>query len=235
MAGAPLAALMAALQPPYGGNDSFTKLLINGNGPNGSTAIKDISAGAHAITPNGDVQISTVQSKFGGSSLFFGSSSAYLSLDGSSDFAFGTGDFTIEMWVYHTALGTSGSTYIDCTNGTDSTTGFFLYVNTGTRNVILHLNGAARITSSIGLSLNTWYHIALVRSAGTTRLYVDGVQSGSSYSDGNNYTSAPSYPRIGAYWFNGNFGMIGHMSPIRISKGVARWTGNFAHPARPYT
>jgi len=53
--------------------------------------------------------------------------------------------------------------------------------------------------------------------------------------DSNNYLSAPGYPRIGGYWFNDNFGMIGRLSPIRISKGIARWTGNFAPPARPYT
>jgi len=73
-----------------------------------------------------------------------------------------------------------------------------------------------------------------VRNAGTTRLYINGTQRGT-YVDSNNYLSAPGYPRIGGYWFNDNFGMIGRLSPIRISKGIARWTGNFAPPARPYT
>jgi len=151
MSGAAAAMLLAALAPPYGGNDSFTKLLINGNGTDGSATIKDVSASAHAITRVGDVKVSAAQSQFGGSSLIFDGAGDYLALDGSSDFAFGTGDFTIELWAYHTADDTSGSTYIDCTTGTDSANGFLLYASPGTCNVIMHLSGAVRITSSIGL------------------------------------------------------------------------------------
>jgi hypothetical protein len=60
----------------------------------------------HTITVNGNTQISTAQSKFGGSSAAVDGAGDYLSIASTSDFGFGTGDFTIEGWFYKTAVAT---------------------------------------------------------------------------------------------------------------------------------
>jgi len=52
-------------------NYSSVSLLLNGNGTNGSTTFTDSSVNNHTITRNGNAQISTTQSKFGGSSMYF--------------------------------------------------------------------------------------------------------------------------------------------------------------------
>ena len=65
-------------------------LLLYGDGTNGSTAIVDSSSNAHAITVNGDAQISTAQSKFGGASMYFDGTGDYITAPSDSSFDFGT-------------------------------------------------------------------------------------------------------------------------------------------------
>ena len=79
---------------------SSTKLLLNGNGTNGSTTFTDSSNSSHTVTASGNAQISTTQSKFGGSSMYFDGSGDYLVIaqDTSTDLS-GVVDFTIEAWV----------------------------------------------------------------------------------------------------------------------------------------
>ena len=67
---------------------------------------------------------------------------------------------------------------------------------------------------------NTWQHIAVVKYNGNTKIYVDGTQSGSTYSDSNSYT-ATDMDAIGYHPF------AGYIDEFRITKGVARYTGNF--------
>lgn len=75
-------------------------LLCHFNGTNGSTAFTDNSKNKTTFTVNGNSQISTVQSKFGGASAYLDGTGDYLSSPSVSDFAFGTGNFTIECWIY---------------------------------------------------------------------------------------------------------------------------------------
>ena len=70
-------------------------------GVNNSTAIMDYSYYRTLLTVAGDAKISTTQSKFGGSSLYLDGTGDYIYADGSaSKYAFGTGDFSISMWIY---------------------------------------------------------------------------------------------------------------------------------------
>ena len=73
----------------------------------------------------------------------------------------------------------------------------------------------------------SWFHIALTRASGSTRLFVNGVQSGSTYADTNNYIVAASRPRIGQ-------SVVGNMDEVRVIKGYAVWTSDFTPPTGPY-
>src|SRR3990167_1626483 len=79
--------------------DTYTKLLIHGDGADAATAVYDHSIYTQQITCNGNAQIDTAQSKFGGASILFDGTGDYLSIPDSDDFHFGTGDFTIEFWI----------------------------------------------------------------------------------------------------------------------------------------
>lgn len=53
-----------------------------------------------SVNPNGNPMISSAQKKFGDGSLSLGGAGDHLQIPGGSNFAFGTGDFTVEGWFY---------------------------------------------------------------------------------------------------------------------------------------
>jgi len=164
---------------------------------------------------------------FSSGSVYFDDTSKYLDISSSSDFAYGTGDFTWECWVYIIqggyALdhGSNGGTIVL------SHTSVSLYYNTtvGTGSV-LYTTGFGTIPTE------TWTHIAAVRSGGTTYLYTNGVLS-SSASDSHNYGSQAV--RIGQYGGGGSNYFGGYISDLRIVKGTAVYTSAFTPPTGPLT
>lgn len=232
MSGGAAAMLLAALQPPYGGNDAYTKLLISGNGPDGSTAIKDISAGAHTVTCNGDAQISTAQSKFGGSSIVFDGTGDYLSVGNHADWNFGTGDYTLELMVRRPVSQASFAGLFSGANST-GTSGWGIGFNGTTNCVYVGHSGALLVSSPNVLPANQWVHVAVVRSGASLVIYYDGVAQ-ATYNIG----AAAMNSGGEGLWIGhapGAASFSGNLASLRISKGIARWTGNFAPPARPYT
>ena len=94
-------------------------------------------------------------------------------------------------------------------------------------------NGTTTITSpSYTLSTNTWYHIAVSRSGTTTRMFLDGVQTGSSWTDTTNYT-AVDYVCVGNN-YPATIGWAGYIDDVRITKGVARYTSTFTVPSSEF-
>ena len=147
--------------------------------------------------------------------------SKYLSIASNAAFGFGTGDFTIEAWIY-----INSTTGINLYDNRTSQFGNGINLNiTGNPPVpVYRPQGVNQITGS-SLSFNTWYHIAYVRISGVTTMYVNGTQSGSSYTDTQNIGSAnPIY--IGA---NYNIGSLsdGYISNLRVIKGTGLYTGGF--------
>ncbi len=87
------------------------------SGSNGSTTFVDNSPVTKSFTVNGNSQISTAQSKFGSSSLLLDGTGDYLSSPSNADYAFGTGDFTIECWAYRSTGNDNGILQISSTAG----------------------------------------------------------------------------------------------------------------------
>lgn len=201
---------------------------LNGIGKFTVTAVAQVLRAKKGIQAFGNAQVSTAQSQFGGSSFLGDGTGDYLLITSHSDFAFGTGDFTIEAWVRPTNF-TSGPIIVDFRTG-DPQICPTLYINTSGV-VLYYTNGATRITGST-LSINTWYHIALCRSSASTKLFVNGTQVGSTYSDTNNYVEKPAY--ISAYGGGTTFGNLnGYIDEFRISKS-ARYTANFTPSTTPF-
>ena len=172
-------------------------------------------------------------------SVDFDGSGDYLSLATSSDFAFGTGDFTIEFW--HKCDGFSNYPHqldfrVDGSD-TGTTNSLVIYMdNSG----ITHfwLNGSIRISANKTVQLSQWQHVALVRNSSTTTLYLDGIPQGT-YSDSTNYGSSSSNSnplvigqRQGSYASNS---WDGRISNLRIVKGTAVYTSGFRPPYEPLT
>lgn len=182
----------------------------------------------HAVTLSGNAARSSAQSKFGGYSAAFEGSGGLVAIASSSDFAFNTGDFTIEFWYWQSVAGTAH--LVDC-RPTESNNGAYvcLYVSSSAK-ISLWVNSADRITGG-AVTTGTWNHVALCRSGGSTRLFVNGAQAGSTYADTTSYISSPV--NIGA---SGNFATVlkGYIDDLRITKGVARYTANFTPPSSAF-
>jgi len=162
-----------------------------------------------------------------GSASFSGSN--YLSLATSTAFGFGDEDFTIEMFVYPTSL-TGNALYDNRSAASESA----IYINlNSTGNVRVYVNGAYVITSTATVSINTWSHIALSRTNGLTKLFVNGSQSGSTYTDANDYGTTKPLVIGSTYATASNY--VGSISNIRVVKGVSVYTGAFTTTHSPLT
>lgn len=219
--------------------DSYTKSLLHINGIDQSTTfIDDATGGSHIWTAYGGAQIDTAQSKFGGASGLF-INSGYISASDSVDWYFGAGNFTIDFWLRLSSLpGGSDfahmwSQYIDDNNfihlgyGWNPKSWYFRY----------RLNGVYKINMVIAdtLSINTWYHIAIVRTGNTFKLFRNGSQVGSNYSSSNELGDLGSGVQIGRFRPTGpQYYLNGWLDEFRISKGIARWTSNFTPPTGEY-
>ena len=199
-------------------------LLLHGNGTNGSTTITDSSPTPKTVTAVGNAQISTTQSKFGGSSIAFDGTGDYLTVPNSSDLQFGSGDFTIETWAYIQ----NDSSYAIISYPVAG--GLLIAFYTGLFRVRRYAV-ADVITTSSPPSLNTWTHIAVCKSGSATRLFFNGVQAGSTAADTSNYTvNTDLYIATD----NAAFNLNGYIDDLRITKGVARYTANFTPPTAPF-
>jgi len=211
---------------------SNVSLLLHGDGTNGSTTIIDSSPSPKTVTAVGNAQISTAQSKFGGASIAFDGTGDYLTIaEVSSSFTFATGDFTIEFWLYPSNL--SGIVVlVDWRNAAGAQGDRPTIYRDGSN--LVFFAGINLITGTSALTNQLFQHIAVTKGSGSTRLFVNGTQVGSTYLDSKNYLS----PQGGAIYAgavgNGTFGMAGFIDELRITKGVARYTANFTPPTAPF-
>jgi len=176
----------------------------------------DASSVPKTITANGGATQSATQSKFGGKSAAFGGSGDSLSIP---SIALGTGDFVIECWLY---LNSVGGSYTGIYDARPNSQGAQPTLILSGSSIAWFTNAGFRITGS-ALSTGQWYHVAVARASGGTRMYVDGTQVGSTYSDPTNYASS-SAPFIGRL-FDG-YDLNGYIDDFRVTVGSARgYTG----------
>jgi hypothetical protein len=180
----------------------------------------------------GNAQISTAQTKFGSGSMYFDGSGDYLLPQSGPQYAFGTGNFTVECWIYATAANDS-PIYESRTTGLGST-GFTLTALSSS--VIRVYTGSSSLIASSGTTyLNTWTHVAVVRSGATTSLYINGTSVGTSAGMGN---LTDQSTLIGAGRYSGvstpNAFFTGYIDDLRITKGFARYTSNFTAPTTAF-
>ena len=175
--------------------------------------------------------------------------------DITDDLQFGFNDFTIDFWLYLNSLSGTTQTIVDFRPpGTPGTwlQGAWPVIQMTTGNVLVFtvktggVSGTttAKITGPT-LATATAYHIALTRSAGQTRLFVNGSQVGSTYADTNCYfCGGPGRTNWPCPLFGGDepnisatnvMGIDGWMDELRIVRGYAAWIANFTPPTKAYT
>lgn len=181
----------------------------------------------------GTSRISTAQKKYGSGSMLFNGSSDYIrTFCPTGTHQFRTGNFTIECWAYCTNLAGGNSGTMQIIDFRASALGELRPTLAVSSSCFIYFtSGTIRISSGT-ISTNTWYHVAVVRSSGSTNLYVDGINVGATYADTNNYLDGT--PIIGNYIPSPTYGFAGYIDDIRITKGVARYTANFTPPTQAF-
>ncbi len=204
-------------------------LLLHCDGTDGSTTFTDNSPTPKTVTAYGNAHIETDQSKFGGASGAFDGTGDYLVVANNGSHNFGTGDFTIEAWVrladaaaYRFLLGSLTNGYMMVAFNYTSNA-----INVGVGNVGWKAN-----FSGHSISANTWAHVALTRSSGSHRCFVNGTQVGTTVSDTTNYSFPAAGMTVGTQTGGSQFS--GYIDELRITKGVARYTANFTPPTEAF-
>lgn len=226
---------VAAL-PASGGVDISTKLLLHFNGDNGEAVFKDSSRFEHpVIVSSSNVTTSSAAVKFGNASVRFNGMPGYLQLDGSADFAFGSSNFTIDFWLRMNTIGVDSVLY-------DSRP---ITVNVGPYPLVwfradgrvCYYTDTTNIASTNPLVVGQWYHVAVVRTGtNTTKMFVNGVQTGSTYVDNNFYLNGANRPIIGIAGVDPTLLTTTPdcwIDELRVSD-IARWTQNFTPPSLAY-
>lgn len=191
-------------------NYNSVDILLPCDGTNGSTTFTDASNNARTVTANGNAQISTAQSKFGGASALFDGTGDYLSYTGGS-FNIRTGTWSIEMWARPNGVSDQvflaspgGSFYIQLVGGT-------FYVGDGATNTIS--------AASPGFTTNTWSWLVVTFDGTTYKVFVDGVSKATSTTllNNTNITSVNiGYRSNTVTYYNG------YIDDFRLTIGVVR-------------
>jgi hypothetical protein len=187
----------------------------------------------------GSAVTTVTQSPFsgGGNSYNFtgatDSTNSYISTPGSDDWAFGTGDFTVEWFSYQTSLTVPQFQRI-YTVGDFPTISTGVSIESGT--FYYWANNTFRYSSSSASTANVWIHWAVVRQSGVTRIYRNGSQLGSQITDTFNITDNTRNFIVGnTNTFASNAALVGYLTNFRLVKGLAVYTGNFTVPTSALT
>lgn len=184
--------------------------------------------GGHRLIPIGGPKLDGSIKKFGSSSMrFTESESEYVKVPLHNDFNFGTGNFTIDMWV---RWASNSYGLVGCR--TDDVGNYGLRRRSD-YTLAWHSAGGDVVTTSSTCSDDTWYHVAVVRNSGQTAIFIDGTISSSWVSDNRDYEASNLFG-IGAGYSTSHY-LDGWLDEFRVSKGIARWTSNFTPPTEEYT
>ena len=181
----------------------------------------------------GNAQISTSVKKYGTGSMYFDGSGDYLASPPTPNLTYGTGNFTIEAWVYLTTTGTIRP-IVECRSGGGSTAGYAFLVDEN--NYLNVYSNGFKGTSSSTITGSSWTHVALVR-AGTgtnqTTYYINGTASGTITLSGN-LTDANTNQTIVGNSLSSGGQFNGYIDDLRITNGYARYTSTFTPPTAAF-
>ena len=150
-----------------------------------------------------------------GGVLYFDGTDDHVIVPSNNEFAFGTGDFTIDLWIKTTTTADDGILQISTTSGgfaTSYTNGLMLSIYQGS--LYYALNGSSVNTSST-INDGSWHHLVMTRSGGSLKLFLDGNSIVSTTNTGN--VTATNLV-IGGY-YSTSYTLDGYISNLRIYKG----------------
>jgi hypothetical protein len=202
--------------------------------------INDTSANSHTGTAIGNATISSTQAKFGSNSAYFDGTGDVITYPRDTTFQLGSGDFTIEAFVYRTSAPTHAVIAAMWT-GSGNRRSFIFRFSGDTLWFYWSTSGNSSYSSQsftdLSPSLNTWHHVAFVRSGSSGFCFLDGVKSSTTANLSTNTLYYPNAPlSIGALntlsHSGGQNNFAGYIDDLRITKGPALYSKNFVPPSQ---
>ena len=214
-----------------------TELLLPFDGTNGATTTSDLSNRNGTVSFTGSTSISTAQSKFGGSSMYFDGAGDYLRIiDTYWNSALSSGDFTMECWArwdtdqYSVLLSNRGNSGNNTANG-------FVLNRTSSSTIVMYWyqGGWNYLNSTQGtrttITENVWYHVAVTRSGSTWKLFLNGTAEDTITNSNSMTNGVNGSLDIGIVQYSPTYyPMAGWIDDLRVTVGVARYTSNFTPP-----
>ena len=210
---------------PYWGS---VALLCHMNGANNSTLAVDSTSYARTINcssgTGGASTISTAQKKFGTASFALASGTsgggATYSGNPSASLSFGTGDFTLEGWLYLASITATFPALYQTDGG--HTGRFYFGKYPGANQLYVQAPSGSDIGPfTADFVATTWTHVAWSRISGVSQIYVDGTRKYNA-ADTNNYQAGTT-----GFYLGAQLGTLGadFLDDLRITVGVGRYTG----------
>ena len=207
------------------------------------TDLSDMSTYNHQLVATGAMTLSKDDpfSRIEGGSYYMNSYNQYITIPSGTDaFQYGTGDYTLEMWVRFTGsrvgltltlfdyyvAGTGNNARLDLNNGS------LIYRAGGT--TLFSGPTFVFFTDAGNYTAGGWRHLAISRSSGSTKIFIDGIQHGSTFTDNTNYSSTGAL-RIFGIGQGTSEQVPAHVSNVRVVKGTALYTTGFTKPTQPPT
>jgi hypothetical protein len=190
----------------------------------------------------GNAQISTTQSKFGGSSMYFDGSGDRFTIPYTNqllELGVGGEAFTLEAWVYPTNTMASAGQILSKGGGaaswsTSNGAQYQWTIYNGAASWNFNSAGTSITVNSGTVTLNAWQHLAVIFDGTTTKTFLNGVLQSTSTST---YT-APTTRNLQFIGMTQSGGYTqeyyGYINDLRITKGYARYTTNFTPPTAAF-
>jgi len=225
-----------------------TVLLMHFDGANGSTVTTDVANPSRSITfyqgpsaPTTSCFIDTSTAKFGVSSFTglnpVNNGPPGLVFGTTTDFNFGTADFTIEFWMNITSgSATTGNTIFNpCAYIGAAATGNepSLYIQNNPPGGLRFSNSATTqnlIGTKVIVPASGWHSVAISRASNVSRLFIDGVLDVST-ADNFNYSG---YDVSNAFFFQTFTQNYINYDELRVTKGVGLYTANYTPATAPF-
>ena len=209
------------LADPY----AWKNVLAFANGTSDISNSINCTSTTKTVTNDGVAVVST-NSEFYGSSLQFESANTDSLTVENADFAMGTGDLTVEFWVYN-KTNKNFNAFISTRETSNGTTAGWVIATDTAGDLYVH-SGAAlagNYSGDITLPLNQWSHVAYTRASGTHRLFLNGVAAANSTTTSRDFTEDKLV--VGDNGYAKDEPINAEVQDVRVYKGVAKYTSNF--------
>ena len=218
-------------------DSNYTTALITSVGANNATnsSFTDSSTNSHTITISGDVAQNTFSPyRHGGYSTYFDGAGDYIALP---NFAsnYGNADFTVEAWIYPTAVGSRHNFGDFNSSGQNASSSLVFKFDNDKAKWWVQTSTYNSIVSAASISANAWTHIALVRNGSTITQYINGSSDGTlNVGSANINQSSITYTLGTGGDYRTDF-YQGYLSDFRVVKGTAVYTSAFTPPTERLT